>query len=561
MAFHKRQLGYFAALLFIYIGVFWVYQHAQGLTWQFDDKPNLRNLAAVSSLSGLLDFVFTGVAGPTGRPISLLTFVANYDDMPNNPWGFVRLTYLLHAINSALIFLISLKLLETQREFYSCRYTLAFIVAVLWLILPIHASGTLMPVQRMTHVSAFFVFFTLYIYLSLRLRKQTTEHQLKSYFLPAFAIIIGCVLATYSKENGVVVVTLIGLVELFWIANNYRHTFITKLWIWACLLTIPVFMAYYFVSHYNGISNSFAYYRGLSLSEHLATQAVISWDYVKQTLIPRSALMGPYHDGHVHYSWQNIAPWLAVISWLALLFGTGYLGFKRKSLTAKIIMFGALFFLAAHQIESTFIPLELYFEHRNYIASFGLVVALVLTTHLLIKSKRLIFKLTIPIGFASFLLFNLIQITTLWGQPLLAAEMWHRYHPNSARATQLLADYYRRYDFDTAAHQLLTEFSLAHNNVGVGIQALIVQCQYYDIIKQKEDVLDIDALTNMIPYQRSPIGLNTSIAVLGNQIRNDKCPKITSKQYIALLEAIISSPIVEKSPRIRHHFLFRSEEH
>jgi tetratricopeptide (TPR) repeat protein len=39
------------------------------------------------------------------------------------------------------------------------------------------------------------------------------------------------------------------------------------------------------------------------------------------------------------------------------------------------VALGALFFLGAHLAESSFLPLELYFEHRNYLAGFGIYLA------------------------------------------------------------------------------------------------------------------------------------------------------------------------------------------
>ncbi len=56
---------------------------------------------------------------------------------------------------------------------------------------------------------------------------------------------------------------------------------------------------------------------------------------------------------------------------------------KRRPLAA----FGILFFFAGHLIESTFLPLELAFEHRNYLPTLGLLLAM--ADLLLIVSGRL----------------------------------------------------------------------------------------------------------------------------------------------------------------------------
>jgi len=53
------------------------------------------------------------------------------------------------------------------------------------------------------------------------------------------------------------------------------------------------------------------------------------------------------------------------------------------------IVFGAVFFLAAHLLESTVFPLELYFEHRNYLPSAGLFLSLGVVAGRLIQRTRL----------------------------------------------------------------------------------------------------------------------------------------------------------------------------
>ncbi|MCY0536413.1 hypothetical protein, partial [Klebsiella pneumoniae] len=42
---------------------------------------------------------------------------------------------------------------------------------------------------------------------------------------------------------------------------------------------------------------------------------------------------------------------------------------------APSIPAGWFFFLVAHLVESSFLPLEMYYEHRNYLPSFGLLLA------------------------------------------------------------------------------------------------------------------------------------------------------------------------------------------
>src|SRR5690606_25539329 len=46
----------------------------------------------------------------------------------------------------------------------------------------------------------------------------------------------------------------------------------------------------------------------------------------------------------------------------------------RLSKRAPCLCAGWFFFLAAQSLESSFLPIELYYEHRNYLPSFGLLL-------------------------------------------------------------------------------------------------------------------------------------------------------------------------------------------
>ena len=50
------------------------YSASFGAAFQLDDQANLSGLATVSDWQTGVNFVTTGGAGPTGRPLALLTF-------------------------------------------------------------------------------------------------------------------------------------------------------------------------------------------------------------------------------------------------------------------------------------------------------------------------------------------------------------------------------------------------------------------------------------------------------------------------------------------------------
>ncbi len=112
--------------------------------------------------------------------------------------------------------------------------------------------------------------------------------------------------------------------------------------------------------------------RAFDMEERLLTQARVVTLYVGQILLPRPGAMPFFYDG-LPYSTGWLQPPTTLWSALFLLglFGLGLGLLRRRPLAA----FGILFFFAGHLLESTLLPLELAFEHRNYLPSLGLILA------------------------------------------------------------------------------------------------------------------------------------------------------------------------------------------
>ena len=539
------------SLGFIYI-FFYIYQQAQGLTWQFDDYINLKDLAHVSSTQGLHNFIFGGVAGPTGRPISLFTFLANYDDwMTNHPWGFVETTLIWHLLNTSLIFLLVFNLATLSNKNISQSYFFALLVAVIWSILPIHASANLMPIQRMTHVSAFFMLTTLLGYVYFRTHLISQKLPILNLIFAIVWTIIGTVLAVYSKENGAVVVTMLALLELFFL-KRITYPVYPKLWklgIYLALLIVPLFMLLYLVKNWAGINHHFEFYRDRSLADHLATQSIILWEYLRQISLPRAALLGPFHDGHAVYNWDMWQPYIALIAWVAAFL----IGWKYKAYRlGKFWLFALLWYFAAHQIESSIIPLELYFEHRNYLASLGWVVLIAVLFSEIYKKYQGLSPWHILGGiYILYLLFNLQQITSLWGKPLLAAEMWSNYQPDSPRAAQMLAAQYKQEGFKEASIDVLNDFAQLHpKNISLEMQVLSEICEKNS---SHQNINQLNSLKKNVTQISLPADITVNIASLGDNIRQKKCTGITLKNYLNFLMVAAQVPKIKQSSSVMHH--------
>ena len=103
----------------------------------------------------------------------------------------------------------------------------------------------------------------------------------------------------------------------------------------------------------------------------------------------------------------------------------------RRRLPALAI--AILFFFCGHLIESTVVPLELYFEHRNYLPAMLMFwpLALWLTDDAApMRSLRRLFAVVLPLGLAGLTYLG----ASLWGNERDQALLWAQQTPSSPRA-------------------------------------------------------------------------------------------------------------------------------
>jgi len=172
----------------------------------FDDFANIVNAADIQlksiSIESLQSLWESGRAGPLGRPVSLLSFAANYYFSGFNPFVFKLTNLAIHcATGIALYFLTVLfaRAAYPSSGIQGIRVQAA-IVAALWAIHPIQTTSVLYVVQRMTSLASLFVLLALIFHVWARQRGKTGWIELASY---AMAWGVFFPLAMLSKETGV----------------------------------------------------------------------------------------------------------------------------------------------------------------------------------------------------------------------------------------------------------------------------------------------------------------------------------------------------------------------
>ena len=502
-------------------------------TLHFDDNPNLDPLHGVSDFASGLRFVVSGPAGPTGRPLSLATFAAQHESWPD-PKPFLIFNTVLHILNGVLCFLLLRRLLGWMLEDRRAAEWLAVAVALLWAASPFLASSSLVVVQRMTGLSAFFALSALSIYTIARTGYRPDSWR-SNLWLASIAG-IGTLLAGLAKENGFLLPAFLLLIEWLLVANA-RITIkpLRKDFFWI-LLVAPFAVILGFLL-YKGLSTTGYLYRDFTLTERLLTQPRVLFDYIFNLLIPVTESITPFHDAYRH-STGLLEPITTLFSLLALpaLLALAWLVWHRQPLVA----FGLLWFFAGHLSESTLLPLELYFPHRNYLPAIGLYLALGVMAMDFLGRRDFGFPVRPLAAGVYFLVFIAVLAngTIVWGNRELASEMWYINDRDSERAAQHLYQYYAGIGEVSLAGSLIERFISDHPGKAIfSVQALAI-CEE----SQKEYLGKVDRAVQDLREERT---ITTSLAGLIQQFaalsKMSDCTHFGIEQAEQIADAALAS--------------------
>ncbi|TQE98450.1 MAG: hypothetical protein FKY71_13765, partial [Spiribacter salinus] len=327
----------------------------------FDDHSNLKllaNFGRVDDWDSFWLYVLSGFSGPTGRPLSYLSFLIDANHWPADPWPFKRTNVLIH-MTTGLLLLGLLRSLVLALGYPARRATwIALTAAALWLLHPLWVSTTLYVVQRMAQLATLFVIAGLWAWVHLRLRREP-RLDARWVLLGGAAIIPATLLATLSKENGALlpVLTLVLEATILAAMDARLGRIPSRGFRWFCwiLLGTPALLIIgYLLSRFPALLAGDAGSRDFTPGERLLTQARILWQYVQHLLLPWPYPGGIFHDDLQH-STGLFRPWttaLAVAGWLAV---TALAWRYRRAWPAASA--AVLFFLTGHLLESSFINL------------------------------------------------------------------------------------------------------------------------------------------------------------------------------------------------------------
>jgi hypothetical protein len=173
--------------------------------------------------------------------------------------------------------------------------------------------------------------------------------------------------------------------------------------------------------------------RPFDLSERLWTECRVLWSYINWILLPRLTTLSLYHDAYpLSQGWLN--PATTITSALGLLVLIGSVLWLRSR--RPLVTLGILWFLVGHLLVSTVVPLELVYEHRNYLPSLGMILAFTSLIIIRQSSQPVLATARIVFIFGVIVLFGFLTFlrASTWSDPLLLAWTEASNQPQSPRA-------------------------------------------------------------------------------------------------------------------------------
>lgn len=371
------------------------------------------------------DVIFSNPYPAARRFLPTFSFLVENRLFGMSPKSGRIINLFVHFLNIFLVFILLRRILRLLGRGGPRSNTTALVGSLLWGVNPFHADAVLYVIQRMTLMSASFYLGGALVYLEARERKKAWLWWLllsvfffgglackqNAVLLPVGLVVLELALPTKSGES-----SRIRLKRLFSLI--------------AVLVCLPISAALILGYNLTGILGIFSDTAGREFSavERLLTEGRVLVDYLTLLFLPlpgRLSFIFKYQ-----LSRSLFLPWTTIAAWGFIGCLAGFAFFARKR--NPLIWLAVGWFFINHILESTAIPLEIAFVHRNYLPS----VFLFLPIAWWIVSqdrKQLITTVSISLVTVLFLLgWNLRA--NVWGNPVKFWEDGIRKAPGSLRS-------------------------------------------------------------------------------------------------------------------------------
>ncbi len=391
-----------------------------------DDYQNIYSFKLIDtsiSLKGMWQALTYNLAGI--RPLSYLTIYLTNTLFGPRILFFLIFNLTVHFINAVLFYKIAYKLTENKE--------IAYVTAFLWAISPVNAFAVIYIIQRMTSLAVLFGNLAFLLFL-----KYIETDNKKSLLFSLLLVFI----ATLFKENGILYLGVFMAYAVFFKEDTKS---VLKLY----LLSFLTLVLFYFICN-NFFVKAFAI-KDMNPWNRFLTEFRVLIFYLKNILIPVRENIFLFL--YISPSKSLFSPLTTLFSAIALLFLFILPAFVIKK--SKAFAFSIFSFFIFHFMESTFLPLETIFLHRNYAASFFILLsATILISKLRDKIKIIVYCLL----FFNFLFVGFMHNTT-WSFPDFYYQYNAKFFPDNPQLKMIKVSELRKKGNYEKAFFMLKQFA------------------------------------------------------------------------------------------------------
>lgn len=553
---------WFAGFLLMLVLCFLFYRPGLSSYFYLDDSTHIVNNENIKIDSLDIDqfkkVLESKSSSQIGRPLSMLSLAADFHFYGLDAKSFKVTNLLLHVFCGFLLWVLIWRLLKLvvveDNDSWSLTnpVLISGLCALMWVLHPLHVSTVLYPVQRMAIFStiSILLFLHLYLWMSYGNAKSVIATVAGLVGL-AFILVVGVLF----KENAVLAVPLALVCDAFirfkagkiFELKGFRAGF------GIFFVIVPISLVFYGAFVSQTLSVPTYEIRDFTLVERLLTEARVLVVYAKWIMVPFSDWYGLFHDDFPK-SQSLIEPptsALAVVFWSVSILCCF---FYRRKFPIAFFLIG--FFLVGHMLESTILPLELVFEHRNYLPSMSLFIAVAIFVVMAGRKRDQRINSRLALCLVLWCCWSCLQLglrTFQWGDPERQFSLAVQNHPESSRAhvelarvhySKILLGDHNKYYHHYVAHAL--QAVKLNQRDFTGYFALIGGHLSLGIPYKTDWLLEFVAALDEYPFYA---GSWQNILQLLMCVDSGNCPPDQNLQMI--VDAVINSPVNSASAKAR----------
>jgi tetratricopeptide (TPR) repeat protein len=360
------------------------YSNTLGASFHFDDSYNvvenqlIRDLKYYVSPSEAEGFYLDNWF--RSRYVGYLSFALNYRLHGLDVRGYHIVNIAIHIINALLVYLLVLLTFRTPRLRYSALSEsaggIALVSALLFVCHPVQTQAVTYIVQRFASLAAMFYLGSVVAWAASGLSGKTTS-RIALYVIS----ILSAVLAMKTKEIAFTLPLAIAMYEfMFFERRKRRIVILVPLLLTMLIIPMGLMDTGASLGEMMDSVSEAARVPGAKLTrtQYLSTQFTVIVRYISLIFFPINQNLD--YDWPLSYSFWEPRVILSFM-FLASLLGLGVYMLRRSyggggRPASRLAAFGIFWFFLAFSVESSVIPIKnVIFEHRVYLPSIGVFVA------------------------------------------------------------------------------------------------------------------------------------------------------------------------------------------